>query len=67
MAIVTGMEAYELDIIQQQLKTQFGEKVLAQKLPPKYLNTDQAVYCRKIHFDRRDSKRFLVLVLVLPY
>lgn len=67
MAIVTGIEAFEIDMIQQQLKNEFGEKVSSEKLPSRYLNTSQAVYCRKIHFDQRQPKRYLGLVLVLPY
>lgn len=66
-AILTGIDYSQLDGIVGRIKSEYSKKLETHPLPPKYQNTSQAVYCRKIFFDKRQPERFLGLVLVLPY
>ena len=65
--ILCGVKPSELENVRQRIESEFGDDILVHKLPTKYRETKQAVFCRKIFFDQRKSERFLGLVLVLPY
>jgi hypothetical protein len=41
--------------------------VRAVVLPTRYRSANQAIYCRKIFFDKRKPERFILLVLVAPH
>ncbi len=64
-AILTGLDQSQLDGILSHIKSGYSEKLETHALPSNYQNTSQAVYCRKIFFDKRQPERFLGLVLVL--
>jgi hypothetical protein len=65
-AVLIGITDGQLASIRQQIESQFGGQFVVQQLPPKYAESEQVVYCRKILFDPRQPERFLNLVLALP-
>ena len=67
MAILKGdVDTSESELVAQ-LTTDLGSNYVVTALPGLEAGRQHALYARKLFFDTADSKRFLCLLLVLPY